>query len=355
MYSEDNQLKYSDLYDRLTVEECRRLVESFEEGNAEIPADDPQREQKIMAHNMAHELFLWRTTGERAAKKAERIREWLVQDARQEKLLADTEPRSDIYCLRCREQMQFMDKHLESSNKGDRALLFYECPKGCLPRRAFYNDGNEFRSRPHTCIKCHSSLSEKSTRKGDLIIITSICEKCGHVETEEMDLSPRKQEIDEHFAEDRVKYCLSDNELHQYQDGMRRMEGMARLGKEFEEQNRNIQTEERVINVKKLRVVELQELLTKILEGMNFVRVEISNPTTSEGLRVELTALNNDRKRSDSEAIKATKSALETALEETNWRVVKNSLSSTLGALLVELRGHVSETEIRQLFESETQ
>ncbi len=96
-------------------------------------------------------------------------------------------------------------------------------------------------------------------------------------------------------------------------------------------------------------------LLTKTLEGMNFVRVEISSPTTSDGLRVKLTALDNDRKRSDSKAIKATKSALETALEETNWRVVKNSLSSTLGALLAELRGYVSETEIRQLFEAETQ
>lgn len=313
MSGENNQLKYSDLYDQLTVEECRRLVKSFEEGNVKIPSDYPQREQKIVAHNMAQKFLLWHTTGERAAKKAETIRAWMTLDARQEKLVVEVEPRSDIYCLRCRERMRFMDKHLDSSEKGDRVLLFYECLKGCLPRRAFYNDGSEFRSKPHTCAKCHSSVSEKSTRNGELIIITSICEKCGYSETEEMDLSPRKQEIDEHFAEDRVKYCLSDNELHQYQDGMRHM------------------------------------------EGMNFAKVEISNPTTSEGLRVKLTALDNDRKRSDSEAITATKSALEIALKDTNWRVVKNSLSLTLGALLAELRGYVSETEIRQLFEAETQ
>lgn len=355
MSHENSELKYSDFYDRLTVEKCRRLVKSFEEGDAEVPVDDPQREAKIAAHKTARWFLLWHTTGERAAKKAERIREWLARDARQEQLVANAEPRSDIYCLRCREQMQFMDKHLESSDKGDRVLLFYECPKGCLPRRAFYNDGSEFRSNPRVCTKCHSSVSEKSTRNGDLIIIASTCEKCGHTETEEMDLSPRKEKVDEHFTEDRLKYCLSDDELRKYQDGMRNMEAMARLGKEFEEEKRNTRTEEQIINIKKLRVIEIQELLTKTLEGLNFVKVEISNPNTSEGIRVKLTALDNDRKRSDSGAMKTAKDALEMALQETNWRLVKNSLSSTLGTVMAELRGYVSEIEIRQLFEAEAQ
>jgi hypothetical protein len=88
MVNESDQLRYSDLYDRFTVEECRRLVKSFDERLAEISPDDPEREDKIGGIKMAHRLFLWRTTGERAAKKAEQIREWLARDARQEELVA---------------------------------------------------------------------------------------------------------------------------------------------------------------------------------------------------------------------------------------------------------------------------
>jgi hypothetical protein len=347
--------EYSDRYDRMTVDECRQLDRSFQERLSEIPEDDPERENKIHALVYAHNMHMWMRKGENAENKAATIREWEERDERQERLLASVEPRSDVSCLRCQEKMYFTDKYLDYGDKVDRVIMFYDCPNGCTPRRAFYNDGSEYHPKPHTCSKCHGPVTEEITREKHVIISTYTCERCHNVDRDEIDLSPKKEKevIDEHFVQDRKKYCLSDEELSSYREGRRNIEQLSRLMKEIKARHENPTPEPPLPTLRMLKVIELRELVKNKLESASFEQVEMLPPTTEQGIQVKLSVLDGYKKRTDEEAVKVAQDTLERALKETNWRLVKGSLKSTLGALTMELKGYISETDVRRLLEAE--
>ncbi|MBI2473983.1 hypothetical protein HYV70_05530 [Candidatus Uhrbacteria bacterium] len=348
-----NELEYSDFYDRLTVKECRWYEEAHKKRLNEIPSDEPDRDEKVRLLVAANKLLLWMKKGERAAMKHARIREWIERDLRHQKLVDDTEPRNDISCLRCYSKMNFMDKHFDSSSDQERVILFYECPNGCLPRRAFFNDGNEYRIKPHTCTKCNAVVKQTSTRTDNIVTFDSVCESCGNNDHEEMDFSPKIKPIDEHFSEDRMKYCIDDQELKVYLESRESMKQMGEFVKRMKSNEEESKTTEHIQNIRKLRVIELQELLVKTLQDVGFTQVHIKNPSTSNGLRIQLSAFDTNKDRSDITATKVANSVLKTALQETNWRIVKSSVHSTLGALIGVLRGYVDNHEIRRLSEQE--
>lgn len=347
-------VSYSDLYDRATVDQCRELVRSFEKRLSEIPAEEPDRDGKIRAVQVAHNFFLWIKKGERAEAKAAAIREWEKRDEKREDLLASSEPPKDVPCLRCREKLRFTDKHLDFGERGDRVIMFFECPNGCLPRRAFYNDGSEYRPKPSACNKCHASVVEKISREEHRILITSSCEQCKNVDEHDIDLTSKKtEEIDEHFVEDRTKYCLDEEGLSSYRDGKFNLERMSKLSTKWKEERENPNPEKPLPTLRMLKVIELRELVKNSLESVSFEQVEVSTPTTEKGIQVRLSALDSHKKRTDEEAVKVARDTLERALKETNWRLLKGSLKSTLGALTMELKGYISETDARKLLETE--
>ena len=345
---------YSDLYDRVTVDECRELVRSFERGLSKIPADEPDRDEKIRVVQTAHNLFLWIKKGERAEAKAAAIRKWEERDQKREDLLASSDPPKDVSCLRCRERRRCTDKHLDFGEQGDRVIMFFECPNGCLPRRAFYNDGSEYRPKPSICNKCRAPVVEQISREDHRILIISTCEQCKNIDEHEIDLTPKEtEEIDEHFVEDRTKYCFDEEGLSTYRDGKFNLERTSKLANKWKEERANPTPEKSLPTLRMLKVIELRELVKNKLESLSFEQVEVSTPTTEQGIQVKISALDGHKKRTDEEAVKVAQDTLESALKETNWRLMKGSLKSTLGALAMELKGYISETDVRKLLEAE--
>ena len=352
-----NNQEHSDLYDRLTVESCRRITSHFREQIVAIPADEPDREEKVRLIQAAYHIAVYYETGERAEGKAAFIKRLEERDQRLEQLVAKAEPRHNIRCLRCSQSMDFLDKHIyHGAREGaERVILFYQCPNDCKRKRAFFDDGEEFRPKPPTCERCHSPVAEIDERQGDVLITRSRCEYCGHESTFELDLSlkTKEPEIDEAFAADREQYCLTEKALHDYRREKMNMEQLAKLSRELEEKHKDAATNERMEAVRRLRVADLQEVVEKVLTTRGFIKIELSSPTNTDGLRIRLTALDGERDRSDTVAIKAVKDCLEAELRDTNWRLSKSSLTSTLGAVSGELRGYASETQLRELIEQE--
>lgn len=347
--------RYSDLYDRMTVDECRRLVKSFEERLAGISEDDPDREIKVQATAYAHNMYMWMRTGEAAENKDTTIRKWEERDEKQARLLASVEPQDDVFCLRCQTRMEFTDKHLDYGDKVDRVMLFYDCPNGCTPRRAFYNDGSEYRPKPHTCSKCHGFVTEKVIRDKQLIILTYTCEQCQNVDRNEIDLTPKKEKepIDGLFVEDREKYCLNDEGLSSYRAGKFNIEQLGEMVKRWGEERKNPEAKKSLPTLRMLKAVELRELVKNRLEGVSFENIEMSTPVTEKGIQIKFSALDGYKNRTDEQASKVAKDTLERALKETNWRLVKNSLKSTLGALTMELKGYITDTDTQKLLTAE--
>jgi hypothetical protein len=230
---------YIDLYDTFTVEKCRRL-----ESNRTIP-DVPRGKKVSKAEaeaisNWAHDLMLTFEKGERWANKDRVINEWMDRDRQKDTLLETAEPPEDIRCLTCKNHLSVESRHLwdRDDNKSDRVLFMFECPNKCLPRRAFFNDGQEWRSKPHLCVRCNNPTKAKVTDDKITMLTTYTCLSCKHVEFDEYVRSTKEDNYDEHFVTDRDRFCLTDEEGQKFQDMKWNMERMAALGKEFEEKDK---------------------------------------------------------------------------------------------------------------------
>lgn len=230
---------YIDLYDKHTVETCRRF-----ESNRTVP--DVPRGKKVSKKeaeaisNWAHDLMLTFEKGERWLNKDKTINEWMERDRRRDEFLESTNPPEDIRCLTCRNHLNVDSKQLWDGDdkKPDRVLFIFECPNKCLPRRAFFNDGEEWRHKPHLCIKCHAPTKHEMTDDKVKMVTIYTCPSCKYVERDEYVWSKKEDEYDEHFATDRDRFCLTEEEGRKFQDMKWGMERMAALGKEFEEKEK---------------------------------------------------------------------------------------------------------------------
>src|SRR6266511_6304416 len=75
---------YDNLYDQLTVEECRRIV-----GKPAIHSSSTsETPHEAWVKNYTKELAVYVTAGERYAKKSETIRQWMARDREQDTRLA---------------------------------------------------------------------------------------------------------------------------------------------------------------------------------------------------------------------------------------------------------------------------
>jgi hypothetical protein len=109
---------------------------------------------------MALERSLMFEKGDRYLHKEETIRDWMVADEARDELYESAEPPADVRCLKCRSIMNLLDKNLYTGglNEPDRVLFMFDCPNGCLPRRAFYDNGEEWKPKPNPCPKCKKQM-----------------------------------------------------------------------------------------------------------------------------------------------------------------------------------------------------
>lgn len=122
---------YNELYDKFTIEECKRWDDK--KGLEDLPTiqDKDPKELKIkisFSKNVVIPVALYAIKGERYAKKSETIRQWMERDrALDEKVTNATEPRG-IRCLVCSLPMSCISRDLHSDTKNkDQVLFMFEC------------------------------------------------------------------------------------------------------------------------------------------------------------------------------------------------------------------------------------
>src|SRR3989344_1228040 len=233
-----SQQYYSDLYDRHTVEQCRRTEKLLSETDSDSPRSKKlTKEQEIQATRWAQNMLLRFEVGERYLNKDKAIREWIDRDRQKDEFLESAQAHEDIRCLTCRNRVTPTFKQLWSQlDKPDRVLFMYDCLNKCLPHRAFFSDGEEWRVKRHLCPECRATLDEKVEDSGEKLITTRACSRCAYTKTEEYEwIHKKEEEIDVDFAKDRDRFCLTDEEGRKYQDEKRSLERLGKLGEELKE------------------------------------------------------------------------------------------------------------------------
>ena len=154
---------------------------------------------------VADDLIYHFETGERYVNKEKTIREWMDRDQKRDDFYENTQAPEDIRCLTCRNRMKPTFKQFWTElDKPDRILFMYDCPNQCSPRRSFFDNGDEWRSKPNLCPNCSNHLTLSSNDDAENLLITYSCKKCNYSKTDDYPSYKKDDAIDENFALDRA-------------------------------------------------------------------------------------------------------------------------------------------------------
>jgi len=347
----DSENHYSDLYDRFTVARCRYWekcggLEDYKKLKDKSKENKIKRDLKLKVIIPTAIYFI---KGERYAQKSDTIREWMSQDREKDELLASAKP-PEVQCLICGSDLipNFKNFHDGWPDKKDRVLFMYDCPKGCLPRRAFFDNGEERRPKSRLCPKCNSDTEEKNKREGNIITTIYACLKCGHRDKDILDLGekPKPEKIDRNFTKDRQKFCLSDKEGGEYIASKTRLDDFSKSLKEMEEKEK---VRKGVPHIKKITVAELQKLLAAALKKEEYINLELSKPEIKKDVIIEFTVQDNKTDRGEYDSRIQLQRILKKKLETTNWLLMNDGVSYRLGILTGRLKGLEPEEDLLKL------
>lgn len=343
---------YSDLYDKFTVEECRRIIASHLETKLPPYKGKELSEKGVESmRGMFIEMHLYFVKGERYIKKEETIREWMRRDERHDLFFESAKAPEDITCLTCGKLMFVSSKHLTAgwNKEPDRVMFFYDCPLKHLPMRVFYDNGEEYRSKPHVCSKCQNTFDEKHKKDGDKIIITYTCKKCGNIETEELDLTPTKEVIDPDFPKDRDRFCISDKDGEEYRMSKVRIEGIDKIFEKDKERENNKELYSKVAKIKKLKIIDLEQLIAPALEKAEYIKFHFKDPEIGRDVTVPFVVHDSKPNRENKVSVYNLERLLKKTLADTNWRLMSDGVNYRLGMLEGRLRAYEKEEDLIKL------
>lgn len=348
---------YGDLYDRHTVERCRGLVRLHTrpmENPPLIGGKKPTKEMMDIMSKMTLDMALLFEKGDRYIHKEETIREWMTRDEAKDRFYESVEPPAEVRCLKCHSIMNILDKDLCTRlNEPDRVLFMFDCPNGCLPRRAFYDNGEEWRPKPDLCPKCGKNLDVEDKTTETVFITHYKCLSCDYTKTDELKrTASQKEKPDPDFEADRTRFCLTKEEGEKWRGELVGLEQMGKLVDKFKEMDKNKDLYDKVAKIKKLTVIELEKLLAPALEKESYIHLQLTNPEIDKNVIVPFTVQDSKAGRESRTSEYDLKRILKKILEDTNWRLMTDGVNYRLGVLNGRLRGYESEEDLLKLVKS---
>lgn len=350
-----DRLYYGDLYDRHTVERCRNFIRIHLQPMKNPPLINGKKPTKALMDGMSKmglEYALMFEKGERYLEKKKIIREWMDRDQAKDELYDSAEPMDNVTCLTCRSVMKVAHKNLYSTgiNSPDKVLFMYECPRGHLPMRAFFHNGEEWIPKRDMCPKCAIELRAEMKDTKTKFISTFTCPKCDYQKVEEMKrMTAQQEKEDKDFEKDRACFCLTDEEGQKYLDGKFKMEQIGKMVERWKAEEKDKDLYDAVAKIKKLTFVQLKNLLTPALEKAQYVNLEFGNPDIGKDVQFVFTINDSNDTRQELASEADLKKLIKKTLEDTNWRLMTDGVSYKLGILSGRLRGFENQDDLLEL------
>lgn len=352
---------YEDLYDKFTVEDARRGMVYYDKFYTEFETKLPKDEKIERPGNVfVLNVFYMQTVGNelltRYEKRNEQILEWMDRDESKDQQIASARLIEEPYCHHCGKRgLRIKDRslmHRGEDNKIDgpeEVLFMLHCPN-CDINCAFWEDGTAWKVKLALCPKCNSEVTHITTKTKNAITVTYTCTSCQHSFKDKMGLSVKKEKPDPDFAKDRIHFCLEDKEFRDRLFNMRHdfME-MAKLGKEFKEREDNKHVYDAVKEMKKPKIAELVLLLAPVLEKVGYIEFHQDKPEVGRDVYVGFSCLDSKPERNDNDSRKTLKKLVDSALSDTNWRLMSDGISYRLGYLNGRVKAYEGEEALKEL------
>jgi len=359
-YLKDKQ-EYIDRHDLTTIEECLRwywdIKDAFKKdrNNKEFKKyDDEEFEEET---EKVLSMMLKNIMQQRFRDKSKTIDKWMVDDkSRQDKQDNTPEP-IEIKCIECGSEMKVIMKDLENAYEEKPYMRFmFECVK-CQKRRSIYEDGSEWVYKKPKCPKCNSELKTdlKIDKKADTTTFIESCTKCSYKDVDVSDHKKWKQEQEarekrnkELLEKHRDQFCYSDEKGKEMVDVFDAMK-FAQEVYDYEKSKYDDPAFEKVTTLKKIGIVEVEKLLSDILDKEKYVKFSTDKPEIDRFVIVPFSLQDSDILRSKQENLRDLEKLIIKTLDGTNWRLLSGSLMSRLGFISGKLKGYERDEDLLEI------
>lgn len=343
---------YIDLYDKLTVEHCRRFEQLHMVGDDDIfdkTGKEYSKEEITRIRQATSEFHLYFVTGEEYKKKDETIRKWTERDRQKDLKIENAEEPQLVRCKTCASTMSCSSKDLWSCD--DKVQFFFDCPNGCKPRRLLYEDGTERVFKPTLCPECSHEVKNTSEKLNEHIVTTTYtCPQCDHSYTDELDLTPKEEVEDPDFEKDRERFCLTDKKGMDYVTWSANLKAFGKSMDKQRERDEKKEIYEKVAELKKLTVPQLKEYLLTIFEKENYSNLIFEKPDMGRIVSIEF-SIEEMETENERVSMQKLKKLLQNNLEETNWRLMSDGVSYRLGMMSGRIRIYEDQDDLAKLIE----
>ncbi len=354
---------YSDRYDLLTIEECFRISESWRKASLQKSSDEYvdklSDKERLKVFSFASNFNLYWVKGERYRRKATIIQEWMNRDRKRDDLFQSTQEPSNIRCPNCSLRMSVILKELyELGGESARVLFFFECP-ACKKRKGYFDNSEEFRSKPELCPKCNKAIQVSYIDRGEVMVWSRKCSACGFTEKETDDFNKmRTERIDRENREEellkkhRADFCLSTAEGQEYFESISQFEMLRNLVEKAELRQKDPDYK-KAESLKKWSIVELEKTLSVALEKEQYAKLTFDRPEIDKYVIVPFTAQDATTSREEKDSIYGLRKIMKKALDGSNWRLMSEGVSYRLGYLSGRLKGYEREEDLVRIIKQE--
>ncbi len=366
-YLEDEQA-YIDRYDLSTIKECFKVIEMFkgvyDKSLTSEELKDMSKEDKYSDTTKMMYWYLWVTQAQEYKNKKETIKKWMDEDKLKQDKQDYTPVPEGVRCPLCNASMYFKSsKHLEYffDNPIVRMMFLFKCSK-CEKQQWVYDDGEIRVSKPDLCPKCKKEIDMTDSAKGKVITLKYKCSTCGYSKTEVQDFTKSDKEHEKWLEEQKKKeeedkkllekyrsvFCLTDEDGEKYVFELEAMEVAKQVGEEAK-QKYDDKAYQVAISLKKLKILELEKLLSEKLLKENYVKFTLDKPDIGRYVVVPFSVLDANSTRRENISEDTLKKLIKDTLEDTNWRLMSDGIRYRLGYLSGSLKAYEQEEDLLEL------
>lgn len=347
---------YHDLYDLFTIKDCLHSIHFWQKTYQDKKSEKTiSKKDKLKAFSIGLNLNLYYQKGERFRNRQETIRKMMEKDKEKQDFYDNSIEPSNIYCDSCRNVLYSDLKILEDYiDKPLRVLFYFSCKK-CKKKKAFYNNGEEYFSKPELCQKCGCEIKTNYKKDGKKITTFRKCTGCNYSETDIDDFEKKDNEWEKEKKEDelllkkyRSKFCLSEKEGQEYVTSVEHLKIVTQM---IDEQNRKQKDPayQKAKKIKKITVLELEKLLSETLSKEKYIKLTFDKPELDRFVIIPFTVQESDLNRKEYDSVSSLRKHLSKTLEKTNWRLMSDGLCYRLGYIYGRLKGYEREDDLASI------
>ncbi len=342
--------EYVDRYDRMTIERCRWAEKA-------ISGEDIQKHEKKKLTKKDKErmvgafsrLHVWFLAGELYSKKEKTITQWMRDDEEKDQFFESAKAPKGINCLTCGREMFVTHKHMETNlDKPHRVMFMYDCTLNHIPRRAFYDNSEEWKYNSSKCPKCRTSFKQEDKTTKKKFVTISTCPKCGNREVSEIERIADKPKIDPDFEKDRARFC-DEAEGQRYVGWMQTLRSINEVLEKQKEKDNNKELYDQVANIRRLKIIELEQLLAPAMEAAKYIKLQFKDPEIGRDVVVPFTVHDIASDREERASSHDLKRLINKTLIGTNWRLMSEGVHYRLGMLEGRFRAYEKEEDLVKL------